>query len=49
MELTQEMVYAAIKEAVAQKLIPKYVVGEDHYLKIHNQIEAVLRAALAAK
>jgi len=49
MEFTQEMVHAAIKEAVAQGLMPKFAQGEDAYLKIHNQIEAVLKAALGAK
>jgi len=49
MEVTQEMVYAAIKEAVAQGLLPKFAQGEDAYLKMHDQIQAVLQAALAAK
>ncbi len=49
MEVTQEMVHAAIKEAVAQGLLPKFAQGEDDYLKMHNQIQAVLKAALAAK
>ena len=38
-----------VKEAVAQGLLPKYAQGEDAYLKMHNQIQAVLKAALAAK
>jgi len=46
MEVTQAMVHAAIKEAVAQGLLPKYAQGEDAYLKMHNQIQAVLKAAL---
>ncbi len=48
MEVTQAMLHAAIKEAVAQGLLPKYAQGEDAYLKMHNQIQAVLKAALAA-
>jgi len=48
MELTQEMVFAAIREGVAQGLLPKTAQGEDAYLKIHEQVAAVLRAALAA-
>lgn len=49
MELTQDMVHAAVKEAVAQGLLPKFAQGESDYLKMHTQIEAVLKAALAAK
>jgi len=49
MEVTQEMVHAAMKEAVAQGLLPKFAHGEDEYLKMHNQIQAVLQAALSAK
>jgi len=49
MEVTQEMVHAAMKEAVAQGLLPKVAHGEDEYLKMHNQIQAVLQAALSAK
>lgn len=49
MEVTEEMVHAGIKEAVANGLLPKSAQGEREYLKMHNQIEAVLKAALAAK
>jgi hypothetical protein len=47
-EVTQEMVYAAVKEAVAQGLVPRHAHGEDAYQKVHEQIAAVVRAALAA-
>lgn len=46
--ITQEMLYAAINEAVKQGLVPKAVSGEEHYLKIHNQIQAVLVAGVSA-
>lgn len=49
MEVTPEMVHAAIKEAVANGLLPKSAQGESEYLRMHDQIEAVLKAALAAK
>lgn len=46
--LTQEMVYAGIKEAVKQGIVPAVAHGEDDYLRIHNQIQGVLKAGLAA-
>lgn len=49
MKVTQEMVHAAIKEAVHQGLLPKFAQGEAEYLKMHNQIQAVLQAALIAQ
>lgn len=47
-ELSQEMVYAAMKEAVSQGLLPKVAQGENDYLRMHNQIYAILKVALAA-
>jgi hypothetical protein len=47
-ELNEEMVQAAMKEAVKQGMIPKYAAGEEAYLKYWQAVEAVLRAALAA-
>jgi hypothetical protein len=49
MDVTQEMVHAAVKEAVAQGLLPNFAQGEEDYLKMHNQMQAILKAALAAK
>ncbi|MFN9474665.1 hypothetical protein [Acidovorax sp.] len=48
-EPSQRMVHAAVREAVSQGLLPKSAHGESEYLKMHNQIEAVLKAALDAK
>lgn len=45
MKVTQEMVHAAVKEAVAQGLLPPVAHGEAAYLKMHDQIHAVLTAA----
>lgn len=46
---TEEMVTAAMKKAVELKLIPRYCIGEDEYLKHWQNIEAVLQAALNAE
>jgi len=47
--VTQEMVYAGIKECVAQGLVPRTVQGEDAYLRVHEQVAAVLAAAIKAE
>lgn len=47
MEITDEMLQAAMKEAVKQGLVPKYAAGEDEYLKHWQAVEAVVRAAAA--
>jgi hypothetical protein len=47
--VTQEMVYAAIKECVAQGLLPASMSGEAAYLRAHEQVQAVLAAGMKAK
>lgn len=49
MEIDEEMVQAAMKEAVKQGMVPKFASGEDEYLKHWSAVESVLRAALAAR
>lgn len=48
MNVNEEMVQAAMKEAVKQGLVPKYAIGEDAYLKHWQCVEAVVRAAVSA-
>lgn len=47
MQITDEMVQAAVKKAVEQGLIPKHCDTET-YLKNYNAIKAVLQSALDA-
>jgi hypothetical protein len=47
MNVTEEMLQAAMKEAVKQGLVPKYAISEDEYVKQWKAVEAVLRAAAA--
>lgn len=47
--VTQEMVFAAIKEGLAQGLLPAKVQGEAEYLRAHEQVRAMLAAAMKAK
>jgi hypothetical protein len=45
MEITYEMLHAAVKKAVELKIIPKNASLED-YLRYWNAIEQILRVAL---
>jgi hypothetical protein len=46
--VTPEMVYAAMKESVAQGLLPNRAQGEAAYLRAHEQVRAVLVAGIGA-
>ena len=48
MNMTDEMLVAAMKEAVNQGLVPKCADDEEAYLKYWQAIEAVVRATLEA-
>lgn len=48
MAVTDKALYAAVKEAVAQGLLPAMAVGMTEYLKNHDRIKAVLEAAAKA-
>ncbi len=47
--VTQEMVFAAIREGVAQGLLPEKVQGEAAYLRVHEQVHAMLAEGMKAK
>ena len=46
MEVTQEMLTAAVKEAVKVGLLPNRPVDTDTYLKHWDMIEKILKAAV---
>ncbi|WP_442286637.1 hypothetical protein [Variovorax sp. M-6] len=46
--MTDEMLVAAMKEAVKQGLVPKYAADEQAYLQYWQAIEAVVRETLEA-
>ena len=46
-EVTNEMLQAAVKEAVRQGVLPKFSIGDEAYEKSWRAIEAVVGAALA--
>lgn len=48
MNLTDEMLVAAMKEAIKQGLVPKHAADEEAYLKYWQAVEAVVRATLEA-
>ena len=48
MNITDEMLVAAMKEAVKQGLVPNCAADEGSYLKYWQAVEAVVRATLEA-
>ena len=46
--MTDEMLVAAMKEAVKQGLVPKYAANEEAYLRYWQAVESVVRATLEA-
>jgi hypothetical protein len=48
MQITEEMVSAAMKKAVEVGLIPRYANGEDEYLRYWEGIHKILESALEA-
>ena len=48
MDVTDEMLHAAVSEAVKQKLLAKSASGEAEYLENYERIRAVLAAGVLA-
>lgn len=48
MEVTEEMLAAAMKQAVASGLVPKVAADEGEYLKSWAAVKEVIEAALSA-
>jgi hypothetical protein len=48
MEVTQEMLQAAMTKAVDVGLVPKYAIGEEAYIKHWEAVKAIVEAALSA-
>lgn len=47
-EPTDEMLQAAVAEAVKQGLLPRFAHGETEYLRNYERIKAVVAAAMQA-
>jgi hypothetical protein len=48
MQVTEDMLQAAMKKAVETGLVPKYSAGEESYLKLWAAVKATIQAAIDA-
>lgn len=48
MQVNEEMLQAALKKAVEVGLVPRFLIGEESYIRNWEAVQAIIQAALDA-